>query len=401
MAQKTGRSILNVPLARITTNAELAALFFDQKYYIDGEGVPVELSFKDIIFVMEDIDAVGKVVRRRDEKSQSDKVKVEIPNTKSLWTMLLTSHNDDSKELVQMLLKKSDRLEQAAKDANLLTNLAQKIGSIPGLNIVGESNNDEISSLIASEAIKDADKILSEYNTIDNFIGNHAKSLKQMIESGAEINEEFENTLLGINSDSISTGSFVSLRNSGHCNKSDDSFTDFSLKSSNSSDFLESIEAMNLDIDSKVEFVGQGKMMGIGPMNATSFWRAKKDELNLSGLLNVLDGVVDTPGRMIVMTTNHPEMLDPALIRPGRIDKKLLLSYVRYEDLVSMIEHYFQTKLNNTQINRLSKATQDPPALRLSPASVEQMACEFDHVNDMINEIEKKTFATHFRNKVT
>ena len=41
------------------------------------------------------------------------------------------------------------------------------------------------------------------------------------------------------------------------------------------------------------------------------------DELNLSGVLNVLDGVVDSPGRILIMTTNHPEKLDPALIRPG------------------------------------------------------------------------------------
>jgi hypothetical protein len=34
-------------------------------------------------------------------------------------------------------------------------------------------------------------------------------------------------------------------------------------------------------------------------------------------LLQALDGVVDTPGRLIVMSTNHPEKLDPALIRPG------------------------------------------------------------------------------------
>lgn len=39
------------------------------------------------------------------------------------------------------------------------------------------------------------------------------------------------------------------------------------------------------------------------------------DALNLAGLLNVLDGVVDTPGRIVVMSTNHPEKLDPALIR--------------------------------------------------------------------------------------
>ena len=37
----------------------------------------------------------------------------------------------------------------------------------------------------------------------------------------------------------------------------------------------------------------------------------------------VLDGVVDSPGRIIVMTSNHPEKLDPALIRPGRIDRKI------------------------------------------------------------------------------
>jgi chaperone BCS1 len=51
---------------------------------------------------------------------------------------------------------------------------------------------------------------------------------------------------------------------------------------------------------------------------------------------------VDTPERIVVMTTNHPERLDPALIRPGRIDKKILLSYMGWGHIVSMIEHYFQ-----------------------------------------------------------
>jgi len=46
------------------------------------------------------------------------------------------------------------------------------------------------------------------------------------------------------------------------------------------------------------------------------------------GLLNVLDGVVDTPGRIVVVTTNLVDSLDPALIRPGRIDKKILLGYM-------------------------------------------------------------------------
>ena len=75
---------------------------------------------------------------------------------------------------------------------------------------------------------------------------------------------------------------------------------------------------------------------------APSAYALKRDKLNLSGLLNVLDGVVDTPERIVVMTTNHPEVLDPALIRPGRIDQKLLLGYMRGPAVVQMIEHYFQ-----------------------------------------------------------
>lgn len=55
------------------------------------------------------------------------------------------------------------------------------------------------------------------------------------------------------------------------------------------------------------------------------------------GLLNVLDGVVETPGRIVIMTTNHPETLDPALIRPGRIDKRINLGYMKW---VQYYMHY-------------------------------------------------------------
>lgn len=42
--------------------------------------------------------------------------------------------------------------------------------------------------------------------------------------------------------------------------------------------------------------------------------------LSLSGLLNILDGVASQEGRVLIMTTNHVEKLDKALIRPGRVD---------------------------------------------------------------------------------
>jgi len=46
----------------------------------------------------------------------------------------------------------------------------------------------------------------------------------------------------------------------------------------------------------------------------------KKKGISLSGLLNAIDGVASHEGRVLVMTTNKPEKLDAALIRPGRVD---------------------------------------------------------------------------------
>ena len=51
--------------------------------------------------------------------------------------------------------------------------------------------------------------------------------------------------------------------------------------------------------------------------------RSSNTKLTLSGLLNALDGVGAPEDCIVVMTTNHPEALDPALIRPGRVDYRL------------------------------------------------------------------------------
>ena len=57
-----------------------------------------------------------------------------------------------------------------------------------------------------------------------------------------------------------------------------------------------------------------------GKQSSSSRYDSSSDKLSLSGLLNVLDGVASQEGRVLIMTTNHLEKLDNALIRPGRID---------------------------------------------------------------------------------
>jgi len=55
------------------------------------------------------------------------------------------------------------------------------------------------------------------------------------------------------------------------------------------------------------------------PVNAPTNDEEKR-EVSLSALLNVLDGAFSRDGRILVMTTNHPENVDPALMRSGRAD---------------------------------------------------------------------------------
>lgn len=51
--------------------------------------------------------------------------------------------------------------------------------------------------------------------------------------------------------------------------------------------------------------------------------RGNSEKITFSGFLNALDGVTASEGRVVLMTTNHIEKLDPALVRPGRVDVKM------------------------------------------------------------------------------
>ncbi|KAI0834496.1 P-loop containing nucleoside triphosphate hydrolase protein [Hypoxylon sp. FL0890] len=61
----------------------------------------------------------------------------------------------------------------------------------------------------------------------------------------------------------------------------------------------------------------------------------------LSGLLNVLDGVGSPEGRIVIMTTNKPGRLDSALVRPGRVDMKILLGNISRKSAEQMFLRMF------------------------------------------------------------
>jgi chaperone BCS1 len=62
--------------------------------------------------------------------------------------------------------------------------------------------------------------------------------------------------------------------------------------------------------------------------------------ITLSGLLNAVDGVTAKNGCVTIMTTNHPDRLDKALIRKGRTDVHLELADPTEEQLTELFNRF-------------------------------------------------------------
>lgn len=76
--------------------------------------------------------------------------------------------------------------------------------------------------------------------------------------------------------------------------------------------------------------------------------------ITFSGLLNSLDGVASAEERIIFLTTNHVERLDPALIRPGRVDlKEYLGNATDYQIKNMFMRFYDDEKLANEFVANL------------------------------------------------
>lgn len=63
---------------------------------------------------------------------------------------------------------------------------------------------------------------------------------------------------------------------------------------------------------------------------------------NLGNVLTALDGIITNHGRIIIMTTNHKETLDDALLRPGRIDLKMEIGYLDTQMTRDMLGKFFE-----------------------------------------------------------
>ena len=112
-------------------------------------------------------------------------------------------------------------------------------------------------------------------------------------------------------------------------------------------------------------------------------WRntAAAAGVTLSGLLNALDGVSSRNGRVLFLTTNHPERLDPALLRPGRVDRKIELGYATPDQAQRLYLWFFRgCGLGHSDLLREAErfAAQVPPG-KIGMAAIQEHLLRHRH----------------------
>lgn len=107
----------------------------------------------------------------------------------------------------------------------------------------------------------------------------------------------------------------------------------------------------------------------------------EKEEINnqkitLSFLLNLFDGILETPGRITIMTTNFVDKLDKAFTRPGRIDVISKFGFSDAEQLIQIIEHRYDVKLTEEQLTIIYNIPNC-----ITPAEISRIL--FENFNDL------------------
>lgn len=348
-----------------------------------------------MIFVMEDIDAASDVVKRRDGKKTAEIIQtshIQMPTPKSLWRMMLESENESCMKLVTRLGGLSEKLKAEASNPEVIQAAAKRATTFPALGLVGESEDKALQKL-STDAIEASQAMMNQVTSLDNILGFHAKKIDRLLDEGAEVSDELVDGLLGNEKPLLpAVMECTPSRDLSHTKDTGPDQVHLEMKY-----MREALMKHPGLMPGQTSPKSQGDDRDDKPSYGFYSYEPK-DSLNLSGILNVLDGVVDTPSRICIITTNHPEQLDPALIRPGRIDKKLHLGYMIPKDIFAMLEHYFEIPLTDPQKAKIEDVIEgnlleNRPKLNLTPAQVEQMASEYETVDSMIVAMEEKAMS--------
>ncbi|XP_062232278.1 AAA-ATPase At3g50940-like [Phragmites australis] len=138
------------------------------------------------------------------------------------------------------------------------------------------------------------------------------------------------------------------------------------------------------DIDCTIELKQREEGEAHDKSNSTQENKGE-EKITLSGLLNFVDGLWSTSGeeRIIVFTTNYKERLDPALLRPGRMDMHINMGYCTPESFRILANNYHSIDYHVTypEIEKLIKE------VTVTPAEVAEVLMRNDDTNVALHDL--------------
>lgn len=106
------------------------------------------------------------------------------------------------------------------------------------------------------------------------------------------------------------------------------------------------------------------------------------DKLSLGFILNLLDGIKETPGRIIIITSNHINKIDPAFKRAGRIDLHLKMEKINFNILNEMHNFYYNKNIEYINIKDFN----------ISPAEITNLFINSENENIFMESLNNKLF---------
>jgi hypothetical protein len=140
--------------------------------------------------------------------------------------------------------------------------------------------------------------------------------------------------------------------------------------------------------------ISEGDSMGIviqkllettdkGGITAAGLKCDPDDVITLDDILNLWDGIKETPGRILGISSNHYDKLDPALVRPGRIDITLHLNNATHKTIQEMYAHFYGSTLEKKHVKKIEP-------LFYSPAEITNCYIQYkDQPNKFIDRLKQ------------
>ena len=108
----------------------------------------------------------------------------------------------------------------------------------------------------------------------------------------------------------------------------------------------------------------------------------------------MIDGIQERDGQIFIMSANHPEKLDPAIIRPGRIDCKIHFKEFSTELVKIFIQNFYHFDDNDISFQNLIRFIDENKKIfehKFTPSKLFDICVNVENNMEMLKETLKTT----------